>query len=314
MREDGSLFLNVGAKPTDPWIPLEVAQVARRHFKLQNTIHWVKSIAIDREAAGAGGRAWSGTSRSATTSRSTATGSSTTATSSSFTFRRAAGRGSIGARSACPIRIRRTSSDGPRPATGLRCRGNTWFIPYETIQSRDRDRPHPASFPPKVPEQCVRLHGLGRAGVVHGSVPWAGLNGARRGAARPRLRRDRDGRALPARGGRAGQARLRDTRLATKQTQTATRGHGRSAGPRRGLWKRAPVVQLRSCACFVARALRLYPSIYQRNLTPICMSRGPKSVLLAAVGAEARVARQVARSPGWPPRRSSTASRGRRSS
>ena len=31
---------------------LEVAQVARRRLKLQNTIHWVKSIAIDREAAG----------------------------------------------------------------------------------------------------------------------------------------------------------------------------------------------------------------------------------------------------------------------
>jgi site-specific DNA-methyltransferase (adenine-specific) len=41
----GSLFLNVGAKPTDPWIALEVAQVARRRLKLQNTIHWVKSIA-----------------------------------------------------------------------------------------------------------------------------------------------------------------------------------------------------------------------------------------------------------------------------
>src|SRR5687768_13918094 len=48
----GSLFLNVGAKPTDPWIPLEVAQVVRGHFRLQNTIHWVKSIAIDRAAAG----------------------------------------------------------------------------------------------------------------------------------------------------------------------------------------------------------------------------------------------------------------------
>ena len=52
----GSLFLNVGAKPTDPWIPLEVAQVARRKFKLQNTIHWVKSIAIDRDLAGARSR------------------------------------------------------------------------------------------------------------------------------------------------------------------------------------------------------------------------------------------------------------------
>jgi site-specific DNA-methyltransferase (adenine-specific) len=37
---------------------------------------------------------------------------------------------------------------------GVRCRGNTWFIPYETIQSRDRDRPHPASFPPKVPSNA----------------------------------------------------------------------------------------------------------------------------------------------------------------
>jgi len=56
---------------------------------------------------------------------------------------------------------------------GKRCRGNTWFIPYETIQSRDRDRPHPASFPPKVPEQCLRLHGVDRAGVV--LDPFLGL-------------------------------------------------------------------------------------------------------------------------------------------
>ena len=43
------------SRPT-PGFPLEVAQVARRHLKLQNTIHWVKSIAIDREAAGASSR------------------------------------------------------------------------------------------------------------------------------------------------------------------------------------------------------------------------------------------------------------------
>ena len=40
--------------------------------------------------------------------------------------------------------------------SNLRCRGNTWFIPYETIQNRDKDRPHPATFPPRVPEYCVR--------------------------------------------------------------------------------------------------------------------------------------------------------------
>ena len=47
-------------------------------------------------------------------------------------------------------------------ADGVRCRGNTWFIPYETIQRRDRDRPHPATFPSRLPEQCLRLHGISR--------------------------------------------------------------------------------------------------------------------------------------------------------
>jgi site-specific DNA-methyltransferase (adenine-specific) len=65
---------------------------------------------------------------------------------------------------------------------GLRCRGNTWFIPYETIQSRDRDRPHPASFPPKVPEQCLRLHGKSRAGLV--LDPFMGLGSTAIAAAR----------------------------------------------------------------------------------------------------------------------------------
>src|ERR1043165_7512224 len=48
----GSLFLNVGGKPTDPWGALDVAQAARKHLQLQNTIHWIKSIAIDRSAVG----------------------------------------------------------------------------------------------------------------------------------------------------------------------------------------------------------------------------------------------------------------------
>ena len=53
LRPDGSLFLNVGAKPTDPWTALDVAQAARGHLRLQNIIHWIKSIAIERELAGA---------------------------------------------------------------------------------------------------------------------------------------------------------------------------------------------------------------------------------------------------------------------
>ena len=56
LRPEGSLFLNVGAKPSDPWTALDVAQTVRSHLRLQNIIHWIKSIAIERDLAGAGSR------------------------------------------------------------------------------------------------------------------------------------------------------------------------------------------------------------------------------------------------------------------
>ena len=172
MRPEGSLFLNVGAKPTDPWIALEVAQVARRYFRLQNTIHWVKSIAIDREA----------TSASLPLDRDVAIGHYKPINSDRFvndchefifhftpTGRTRLDRRAVGV----PYQDRSNITRWAAAGDGLRCRGNTWFIPYETIQSRDRDRPHPASFPPKVPEQCLRLHGKSRAGAV--LDPFLGL-------------------------------------------------------------------------------------------------------------------------------------------
>jgi site-specific DNA-methyltransferase (adenine-specific) len=41
-----------------------------------------------------------------------------------------------------------------------RCRGNNWFVPYQTIRSRDEQRPHPATFPVELAEWCIRLPGL----------------------------------------------------------------------------------------------------------------------------------------------------------
>lgn len=169
---DSSLFLNVGAKPTDPWVPLEVAQVARRYFKLQNTIHWVKSIAIDRKAAG----------QSAGFDRDVAVGHYKPINSDRFVndchefifHFTPGGRTRLDRRAVgVPYQDRSNVKRWAAAGEGVRCRGNTWFIPYETIQSRDRDRPHPASFPPRVPDQCLRLHGLDRAGLV--LDPFMGL-------------------------------------------------------------------------------------------------------------------------------------------
>src|SRR5260370_25649913 len=42
--------------------------------------------------------------------------------------------------------------------SALRCRGNTWFVPYETIQTRQHERPHPATFPVQLAECAIILH------------------------------------------------------------------------------------------------------------------------------------------------------------
>ncbi len=181
LSADGSLFLNVGSKPTDPWTALDVAQAARPHLTLQNVIHWIKSIAIDKEAAG--GRAG--------LAGDLAVGHYKPINSDrflhdcqEFVFHFSPGghtpldRLALGVKYQDPSNVSRWRGAGQ----GLRCRGNAWFIPYETIQSRDRDRPHPATFPPKLPEYCVRLHGVSRSHLL--MDPFLGLGSTAVAAAR----------------------------------------------------------------------------------------------------------------------------------
>lgn len=169
---DGSLFLNVGTRPSDPWTALDVAQQAREHLHLQNIIHWVKSIAIGRSSAGA----------AAGLSRDLAVGHYKPINSDrylndchEFVFHftprgeTRLDRLSIGVPYQDPSNITRWRAAGE----GVRCRGNTWFIPYETIQRRDKDRPHPATFPSLLPEHCLRLHGVSRISTVFD--PFTGL-------------------------------------------------------------------------------------------------------------------------------------------
>jgi site-specific DNA-methyltransferase (adenine-specific) len=176
----GSLFLNVGAKPTDPWTALDVAQAARPHLQLQNTIHWIKSIAIDRDAAGAA----AGLARDLNVGHYKPINSDRFLNDChEFVFHfTPAGRTALDRR-AIGVRYQDASNVGRwrGAANNRRCRGNTWFIPYDTIQSRDKDRPHPATFPPRVPEYCVRLHGLARTKVM--LDPFLGLGSSALAAA-----------------------------------------------------------------------------------------------------------------------------------
>jgi site-specific DNA-methyltransferase (adenine-specific) len=48
----------------------------------------------------------------------------------------------------------------------LRCRGNCWHIPYETINSKRQKGNHPAVFPEKLVEFCIKLAGYNNDTIV----------------------------------------------------------------------------------------------------------------------------------------------------
>ena len=172
LAPEGSLFLNVGAKPTDPWPALDVAQAARTHLHLQNTIHWIKSIAIEKSLAGARAKLEDDLSvghYKPINSKRFLHDSHEFVFHFTPTGKTPLDRQAVGVRYQDQSNVARWSG----ASSGVRCRGNTWFIPYETIQNREKDRPHPATFPPKLPEMCLRLHGLTRLGVV--ADPFLGL-------------------------------------------------------------------------------------------------------------------------------------------
>ncbi len=158
LAEDGSLFLNVGGKPTDPWTALDVAQAARPQI----------------EKALAGARAG--------LEDALAVGHYKPINSErflhdchEFVFHFTPGGDTPLRRQAIGVRYQDKSNVARwrTAADDLRCRGNTWFIPYDTIQSRDKERPHPATFPPRLPEMCLRLHGVDRIRTV--ADPFLGL-------------------------------------------------------------------------------------------------------------------------------------------
>ncbi|MEY2545002.1 MAG: hypothetical protein QOG48_119 [Verrucomicrobiota bacterium] len=150
LKDSGSFFLNVGAAPSNPMLPHEIVMTLRELFVLQNSIHWVKSIAIDDRTFGhfkpiSSPRFLNDCHEYV------------------FHFTKSGkidiDRLSLGVPYQDKSNISRWSHTGGRDR---RCRGNTWFVPYETIQSRAKERPHPATFPVALAENCIKLHGASR--------------------------------------------------------------------------------------------------------------------------------------------------------
>jgi site-specific DNA-methyltransferase (adenine-specific) len=166
LAPDGSLFLNMGSKPRDPWIALDVAACFRKMMTLQNTFHWVKSIAIDGAALGQASAAAAGDLAAGHYKPINSPRFVNDCHEFIFHFTHRGDvpldRLAIGV----PYQDKSNVARWKGAANDRRCRGNTWFLPYETIQSRDRDRPHPATFPVELPRRCILLHGRERARLV----------------------------------------------------------------------------------------------------------------------------------------------------
>ncbi|MDD1676294.1 MAG: site-specific DNA-methyltransferase [Methanomicrobiales archaeon] len=162
LKPEGSFFLNVGARPKDPWMPLDVAQRFRSRFTLQNVIHWVKSIAIGKGDVGeydlirgdiAVGHYQPVNSRKYLSQCQEYI----------FHFTRdgevALDKLGIG----IPYQDKSNIGRWQHAKADKRERGNVWFIPYPTIRT---SRPHPTVFPVRLPEMCIRLHGFSPKTIV----------------------------------------------------------------------------------------------------------------------------------------------------
>ena len=153
LKPAGSFFLNIGASPANPLLPHQLVLALQPLFRLQNTLHWIKSITVQPRT---GAELSVGHFKPINSNRYL-----TDCHEYVFHLTKSGNvqldRLAVGTEYADKSNIARWSHTGGQDQ---RCRGNNWFIPYRTIRSRDAQRPHPATFPSQLAEWCLRLHGL----------------------------------------------------------------------------------------------------------------------------------------------------------
>jgi len=145
MKQDASFFLNISGSSSAPWLPFELIVRLRPLFVLQNHITWIKSIATKRDSVGhfkpVGGQRFLHHNHE-------------------HIFHLTLSGDVKLDRLAIGVPFKDKSNIARRGhAKDLRCRGNTWFIPYDTVQSKAAKFHHPSTFPVALPRWCIRLHG-----------------------------------------------------------------------------------------------------------------------------------------------------------
>ena len=130
-------------------------------YELQNIIHWIKSISIEKEDIGKsnGIRTYSiGHFKPIISERFL-----TDLQEYLFHFTKG-GNVKLDKRAiGVPYQDKTNIGRWKSATQDKRDRGNVWFVPYPTIQE---GRPHPAVFPEKLPYLCIKMHGVNRKDML----------------------------------------------------------------------------------------------------------------------------------------------------
>jgi site-specific DNA-methyltransferase (adenine-specific) len=172
LKNEGSFFLNVSGAPSDSLLPLEVAKVfVDSDFRLQNTIHWIKSISIEKDDLAKTG--------SLSPSEVVSIGHFKPIMSRRFLndlheyifhFTKGGDVSLDKLAIGVPYQDKTNIGRWKSAIEDNRDRGNVWFISYPTIREQ---RPHPAVFPERLPYLCIKLHGIRKGMLVYD--PFMGI-------------------------------------------------------------------------------------------------------------------------------------------
>jgi site-specific DNA-methyltransferase (adenine-specific) len=194
LKDDGHFFLNMGYSNIDPWVGMDVGNIARRNFILQNNFTWVKSITINDVTSGhfkpinsprfanptwehlfhftksgsvpcnklAVGVPYMWDCNIDNTGRIKGRMAKKLGFKDIKDFKKNASQ-EVKDKFDADVEIKMAKQ---KPKADTRCRGNSWYIPYDTIANREKHRgSHPATFPVALIEQCIKFSGV-KTGVL----------------------------------------------------------------------------------------------------------------------------------------------------
>ena len=217
LKDQGQIFLNMGYSNTDPFVAMDVAQVFRKYFVLQNQFTWIKHIAVNDTGYGQYKPITSKRFTSATTesvfhftkngdveidrlaigqrnqthplypelyseNRHRAVTRRKIAKRMKFkNYKDIIANATDAQKKEFENKVTKLLKEIPYEPEKKKCIGNAWFIPYTPTSKLSKQigvdnghnyrknsrADHPATFPEKLSEQCIKLSGIKKGSIVY---------------------------------------------------------------------------------------------------------------------------------------------------